>query len=127
MMMRPMKPRKKASTAPSTGRFFVLPMKMPSARTMSHVTMAMAANDDISNPFYCSALHLGFVTSLTLAWCKGQFSPGVLNHTFPAATGLGSPVPGADDTTPLLAVSRSGTRVSSLTAMGLRELLDAWR
>jgi hypothetical protein len=35
-------------------------------------------------------------------------------------------VPGADDATPLLAVSRSGMRVSSLTALGPQELLDAW-
>ena len=38
-----------------------------------------------------------------------------------------SQVPGADDSTPLVAVSRSGTRVSSLTALGPQELLDAWR
>jgi uncharacterized protein len=38
-----------------------------------------------------------------------------------------SQVPGADDATPLLAVSRSGMRVSSLTALGPDELLDAWR
>jgi hypothetical protein len=38
-----------------------------------------------------------------------------------------SQVPGADDSTPLLAVSRSGMRVSSLTALGPQELLDAWR
>jgi hypothetical protein len=37
-----------------------------------------------------------------------------------------SQVPGADDETPLLAVSRSGTRVSSLTVLGPQELLDAW-
>ena len=38
-----------------------------------------------------------------------------------------SQVPGADDETPLLAVSRSGMRVSSPTALGPQELLDAWR
>jgi uncharacterized protein len=38
-----------------------------------------------------------------------------------------SQVPGANDETPLLAVSRSGMRVSSLTALGPQELLDAWR
>ena len=36
-------------------------------------------------------------------------------------------VPGAGDATPLLAVSRSGARVSSLTVLGPQELLDAWR
>jgi hypothetical protein len=38
-----------------------------------------------------------------------------------------SQVPGADDSTPLLAVSRSGVRVSSLTVLGPQELLQAWR
>jgi len=38
-----------------------------------------------------------------------------------------SQVPEAGDATPLLAVSRSGMRVSSLTALGPQELLDAWR
>jgi hypothetical protein len=38
-----------------------------------------------------------------------------------------SQVPGADDSTPLLAVSRSGMRTSSLAGLGPQELLDAWR
>ena len=38
-----------------------------------------------------------------------------------------SQVPGADDATALLAVSRSGTRATSLTVLGPQELLDAWR
>jgi len=38
-----------------------------------------------------------------------------------------SQVPGADDATALLAVSRSGTRATSLTVLGPQDLLDAWR
>jgi uncharacterized protein len=38
-----------------------------------------------------------------------------------------SQVPGADDATTLLAVSRSGTRATSLTVLGPQALLDAWR
>jgi hypothetical protein len=38
-----------------------------------------------------------------------------------------SQVPGADDATALVAVSRSGTRAASLTVLGPQALLDAWR
>jgi uncharacterized protein len=37
-----------------------------------------------------------------------------------------SKVPGAGDATPLLAVTRSGTRVSGLTVLGPDDLLTAW-
>ncbi|MGH3171459.1 MAG: ATP-binding protein, partial [Trebonia sp.] len=37
-----------------------------------------------------------------------------------------SKVPGADGATPLLAVTRSGARVSSLTVLGPEDLIAAW-
>jgi len=36
-------------------------------------------------------------------------------------------LPGASDTTPLIAVSRSGSTVSDVTALGPEQLLDGWR
>jgi hypothetical protein len=47
-------------------------------------------------------------------------------HDLAALTLHRSRVPGADETTPMLAVTRSGTTVRSLTTLGPEELLAAW-
>jgi hypothetical protein len=44
-------------------------------------------------------------------------TPDLISHRSQAS--------GVDDVTPLLAVSRSGMRVASLTALGPQEFLDA--
>jgi hypothetical protein len=48
-------------------------------------------------------------------------------HDLAALTLHRSQVPGADEATPMLAVTRSGTTVRSLTTLGPEELLAAWQ